>query len=95
MPSPPSGTREELTSQSPWELLLDEVKLRSDSFMSGRNIGEIALRTRTGHQLWLLPGQDTAITILTPISAFFPVTGWSSWETVKAWSRPAEFSKNG
>lgn len=43
-----SGTREELTSQSPWELLLEEVKLRSDSSMSGRNIGEMALRTLTG-----------------------------------------------
>ncbi|MDD3618717.1 MAG: cation:proton antiporter [Desulfobulbaceae bacterium] len=43
-----SGTREALTSQSPWDLLLEEVKLRPNSAVSGRRIGEIALRSRTG-----------------------------------------------
>ena len=43
-----SGTREELDTQSPWELHLEEVKLRPDSAASGRKIGKIALRTRTG-----------------------------------------------
>lgn len=43
-----SGTREELTSRSPWELLLEEIRLRPDSTASGRKIGEIGLRARTG-----------------------------------------------
>lgn len=43
-----SGTRDELSLKSPWELLLEEVRLRPDSIMSGRKISTTALRTRTG-----------------------------------------------
>ena len=43
-----SAAREELSAQAPWPVTLEEVKLRPDSAASGKRIGELALRSRTG-----------------------------------------------
>ena len=43
-----TASREELSALAPWSVVLDEVKLRPDSTASGRSIGDLALRTRTG-----------------------------------------------
>jgi Kef-type K+ transport system membrane component KefB/Trk K+ transport system NAD-binding subunit len=43
-----TASREELSALAPWPVTLEEVKLRPDSAASGRKIGELALRIRTG-----------------------------------------------
>ena len=43
-----TGTKEELSIISPWELSLEEVRLRPDAAASGRKIGDLSLRQETG-----------------------------------------------
>lgn len=43
-----TGTREELSIISPWELSLEEVRLRPDAVASGKKIGDLSLRNSTG-----------------------------------------------
>lgn len=43
-----TASREELSALAPWPVTLEEVKLRPDSAASGKRIGELALRSRTG-----------------------------------------------
>lgn len=43
-----TASREELAALAPWPVILEEVKLRPDSAASGKRIGELALRTRSG-----------------------------------------------
>ncbi|MFO7576916.1 MAG: cation:proton antiporter [Pelovirga sp.] len=43
-----TGTREELSIISPWELCLEEVRLRPDAQACGRRISDLSLRNATG-----------------------------------------------
>jgi Trk K+ transport system NAD-binding subunit len=43
-----TASREELSALAPWPVTLEEVKLRPDSVASGKRIGDLALRIRTG-----------------------------------------------
>jgi len=43
-----TGTKEELSIISPWELSLEEVRLRPDATVSGKKIGDLSLRQATG-----------------------------------------------
>jgi len=43
-----TASREELSALALWPLILEEVKIRQDSAVVGKNIGDLALRTRTG-----------------------------------------------
>ncbi len=43
-----TGTKEELSIISPWELSLEEVRLRPDAVASGKKIGDLSLRQSTG-----------------------------------------------
>ncbi|WP_051361230.1 cation:proton antiporter [Desulfuromonas sp. TF] len=43
-----TDSREEFTELTPWPVTLEEVKLRPDSLASGKKIGDLSLRSRTG-----------------------------------------------
>jgi len=43
-----TATREELSALAPWPVTLEEVRLRPDSVASGKKVGDLSLRLRTG-----------------------------------------------